>query len=413
MARGIMERQRVNRPWHSGVGRLAALVMALVAFALRAHGQEFTSDAPQARPGRQFLYPEWQPEPGPDRAFERARQPALQFRDAAAPTAEEATDEAPDSLEGGTEYLLAEPASTEPPVVPTRPTRRPRGIRAWPRNSGADLGIGAERVEFALFEIDSTQPMSNFRFRFDAAYNMQNPDRAEFYWAKIGGRGPGRLERRVDYQDIRMYLETGGETMSAFTEVPIRIMSPFDNDNTAGLGDVIVGTKIRLLNQGRWQMTQILRTYINSGVASRGLGTGHVSMEPGMLFRYRHSACTYLHSEIKLWFPIAGDTVFSGPVLRSALGWSHVLYDNDDLAIMPTLELITWSVLDGAETSFPGGREVWLDHKGIINLQPGLRVLLSDRGPGGKFELGVSGAFALTRAHWYQDLLRFDLRWSF
>ncbi len=65
-----------------------------------------------------------------------------------------------------------------------------------------DPGIGHERVMFAPYFLDVSEPSSNMRFRFQAYYDQHNPDRAEYFWAQIGGRGPklpgtlGELPRR-------------------------------------------------------------------------------------------------------------------------------------------------------------------------------------------------------------------------
>ena len=48
-----------------------------------------------------------------------------------------------------------------------------------------DAGVGRERLIYAPFEIDVSQPLaSNIRLRFDAAYNQIFPDRAEFFYGK-------------------------------------------------------------------------------------------------------------------------------------------------------------------------------------------------------------------------------------
>ena len=59
-----------------------------------------------------------------------------------------------------------------------------------------DRGLGAERVMHAISFVETTQPLNNFRVRFDAAYDLQAPDRSEYFWGKIGrqrsdaGRSP-------------------------------------------------------------------------------------------------------------------------------------------------------------------------------------------------------------------------------
>src|SRR3990172_2529716 len=71
------------------------------------------------------------------------------------------------------------------------------------------------------------------RFRFDAAYRNNVPDRAEFFYAKCGcfrelgldpnAPGPPKLESNVDYQMLEMRLEELiAPRLSGFLEVPAR-----------------------------------------------------------------------------------------------------------------------------------------------------------------------------------------------
>jgi hypothetical protein len=287
----------------------------------------------------------------------------------------------------------------------------------------------------SIFELDSAQPVTVFRFRFDSAYDLEKPDRAEFFWAKtVNGRGPtgedengvnspirdAQGERSVDYQDINFYMETamGDGALAMFTEIPIRILDPSVNDNTAGLSDIIVGTKTVLWDRDECQLTMYFKTFIPSGLPRRGLGTGHTSLEPGVLGRYQLDENTWLHGQVGLWFPIGGDPDFSGEVLHYGVGLSHLLWEgNSDSkscykAVISTLEFVGWSVLDGMETN-PGSTEDVPDISapdaiGIFNIQPGVRFLW-----GQNKDVGVSAAFAVTNEHWYDQLVRFEFRWFF
>jgi hypothetical protein len=278
--------------------------------------------------------------------------------------------------------------------------------------SSPDVGVGQERLIHAPFQIDTTQPLNNYRVRFDFAYDHTFPDRAEYFWAKIAGRGPKEKEQSVDYQDIRFLFELGGPKFSAATEIPIRILDPIGNANTAGLGDLNLTTKLVLVDGTSWQITQMFRTYFNTGLAARGLGTGHISLEPGVLFRYRWNDKTYLHSDLKFWFPIGGDPEYSGPVLGYGFGVSHLLFDTDTFAVIPVLELVNWTVLDGKKTT-PDSGTLSVDGDQICNIHPGLRVVWDTGGDLGLVEFGIAGGLSPTKQHWYDSLLRVDLRCSY
>ena len=113
----------------------------------------------------------------------------------------------------------------------------------------------------------------------------------------------------MDYQDFRFRFETGGPKFSTTTEIPIRVLDPVTNANTAGLGDMTVTTRAVLLDGEDWQITQVFNSYFNTGSKTHGTGTGHVSLEPGMLVRWEYSDFTHLHGEIKYLFPLT--TVFT------------------------------------------------------------------------------------------------------
>lgn len=284
--------------------------------------------------------------------------------------------------------------------------------RDRPISPTGEPGLGRERVAYAPFEIDISQPFGNILLRSDAAYHLTLPDRAEYFWAKPG-RGPKLPERSVSYQDFHARWEMGSDAFSLATDIPIRLLNPEVNGNTGGLGDIQLVQKTRMMDGSQWQITQLLRTVFNSGNARKGLGTGHVSMEPGVLCRYKASDLTYWHSQLKLMFPIAGDPIYSGPALTWGLGLSHVWYETDTVAYIPTLEFINTWILDGQVTTFPPGVPVDVKGDGIFNLAPGLRIVTDYGGDLGVVELGLNSVFSIGSDGWYDALLRIDLRFVF
>ncbi|WP_372895580.1 hypothetical protein [Stieleria sp.] len=289
-----------------------------------------------------------------------------------------------------------------------------RTARAMRSQAGRDVGVGVERLPFALFEIDASQPSNNFRLRFESARDWEFADRVEYFWSRIGKKGPEftnplTFEPSVDYQDIRLSFEVGGSRFSATTELPLRFIDPTILSNTGGMGDMAITTKTVLLDGDSLQLTQVLRNQLATGSAKRGLGNGHVSMEPGFVASYKWSDRTLIHNELKLWFPIGGEPGFSGPVLRYGMGFANVLYDSDTFAILPTFELVGWSILTGQKSvGLPNPQSI--DGENIINLYPGLRIV---RDNGRLFELGINGGVSVTERHWYRSVLRLDLRWTF
>ena len=289
------------------------------------------------------------------------------------------------------------------------------GARALKTKPRYDAGVGQERLAFALFEMDAAQPNNNFRIRTQAAYNWEYPDRAEYLWSRIGGKGPGVSippETSVDFQDFRLAMEVGGARFSMTTEIPLRFINPTSTPNTGGMGDMVTVAKTLMMDKERFKLSQVLLTQMPTGTPSKGRGNGHVSMEPGFVSSFAWTDRTIINNELKLWFPLGGEPGFSGPVLRYGAGFAHLWYDSDQFAIIPTFEIVGWSALNGQKTNEFGLTETY-DGENILNLYPGLR-LVSDRSSSGTvFELGLNGGFTISERHWYDKIIRLDARWTF
>ncbi len=295
----------------------------------------------------------------------------------------------------------------------------------WGRGRASrEAGIGAEYVAVAPLEIDITQPLNTFRVRIDSFQYFSPPDRAEYLWARpknvTGGRGPDAPEVAVDYQDLRFQLETGGQKFSVATEIPIRLVDPVTNLNTAGMGDMSLTTKTVLCSGVRWQITQLFRSYFNTGAPSKGLGNGHISLEPGMLARFKINDQTYVHTEIEYWFPIAGHPEHSGQVLRWGVGISRVWRDWDSLALIPTFEIVGLSAMDGMETNVKrvaGDGLVFttgdIDSRFAPVAIPGLRAVVDTGGDLGVLEFGLAAGINLGGSGWYDNMMRFEIRRDF
>jgi hypothetical protein len=288
----------------------------------------------------------------------------------------------------------------------------PRGLRNWLIARNIEGGVGRERLAYAPFEIDSSAPLGNIRFRMNAYNNTPFPDRAEYIWAKTGGRGPGSPEIGMDYQEVRTLLELGSKKFSLGTEYPLRWTNPVVNGNHAGFSDMNLTTKTVFVDGETWQVTNLFRTYFPTGAPKAGLGTGHVSMEPGFLARYKWSDVTFVHMQLKYFFPLGGDPAQSGQILMYGIGPSHVLIDGDNRAWLTTLEFTGSYVANGLRTN-PNGTVSNAEGEHIMNLYPGIRYVRDCGGDLGLFEFGVCTGFPITGPRFFSDLFRAEVRWSF
>ena len=274
------------------------------------------------------------------------------------------------------------------------------------REPCSDGGMGAEYLASAPMFMDVATPLPNtLRIRLDTAYNVQSPDRAEYYYSSLVGTGD-----RIDYQDIRFQMELGGPRLSTATEVPIRVLDPVLGDNTAGLGDMNIAVKTVLVDGETWQITQLFRTILNTGAITHGLSSGHVRMEPGLLFRMAWDDDTYWHGQIKYRFPIGGDPIHSGQVLELGSAISHIGYETDQVAILPTFEVNSFFVLDGQQFPFGDMNGVPVDGEMITNLSPSMRIVMENGSDLGVLEFALGSSIAISSIRWHSYLMALETR---
>jgi hypothetical protein len=275
-------------------------------------------------------------------------------------------------------------------------------------------GVGMPTVSSSnVGYIDPAALATMFRLRFDAAYDNNRPNRAEFFYPQggfPGSPGPPLPETRVDYQEASGYLEgLLAPRLSAFIEAPVRFFNGEVNANAAGLSDINAGFKFALRSDDDGLLTFQFRTYVPTGDADRGLGTNHVSLEPGLLFLHRLSDRLNLEGEFRAWVPVGG-TSFAGNVLRYGTGLSYRWQCTEDVSLSPVAEVVGWTVLNGRESSVSPTGTVIESAAGdtIVNTKLGLRLGLGD----------VASLYAgygrpLTGEVWYKDIWRFELRLTY
>src|SRR5262249_30896572 len=124
-----------------------------------------------------------------------------------------------------------------------------------------------------------------------------------------------------------------------------------------GLSDIVLGAKWAVVAEQDCSLTVQLRTFFPSGDSRLGLGTGHFSIEPGLLY-YRRMDRVSFPSEFKGWIPLGRTTNtvdgrnFAGSVLTYGGGFGYDVIQRQNLRVMPLVEIVGWSVLDGLESVF-------------------------------------------------------------
>lgn len=265
----------------------------------------------------------------------------------------------------------------------------------------------------SAFFVDEARPQTQVRFEFDAGIGLQHPDRAEYYWSEINVRGPSKsVGTPVDYQSLNLYTEVAAGGFGAFVEMPYVAM---ESDTTghigSGFGDVTVGTKSMLLDCELLQSTFEFKTFIPAGIVSEGLGTGHCSLEPSLLFNLKISSEMYSQAQFSYWIPIGGDSGYQGNIYHTHLSLNRTIWHpTPGIQLVATAEFQEWSILSGGFNADPGNHMTFVSttYSTIVDLGPGLRLFVCE-----KLDLGVGAAFALTGPRWEEELIRAELRWRF
>lgn len=305
-------------------------------------------------------------------------------------------------------------------VQRTPPPPRPLGT-VRPRLTDSSTGY-----------IDNAIVGSQVRIRFDYGFDVDAPDRAEFFYAKCGcyrfappndpgfdpdAPGPGEvgeIESNLEFQELHFELEYQlHERLSVSVDVPVRAIQPAIVEKATGFGDVRVGFKVALDASEDRYLTAQMRTYIPSGDARRGLGTDHTSVEPAFLYHQRFGQGFAAAGQFAWWHPIggsagipaSGDKDFAGDVLIYGLGVSKDVYSGSGFRLTPVIEFVGWSVLGGFQTAAEASEA---DGVNIANIKAGARMAF-----GGQNSVYFGYGKALTGAVWYEDLFRAEYRFAF
>ncbi len=335
-------------------------------------------------------------------------------------------------------------AQTGPATQAPKPAAKPKAKTkattpqetTWPTVESSMVGY-----------IDNAIVGNEVRVRFNAAFNDQFPDRAEFIYGKCGcyrnpmlppppgpfdpnapGPGPG-IPNNVNFQTLSFMAEYAPiRRLSVFAELPIRwlqpsgVVPPGDAmpafSNGAGISDITLGLKYAMLVTEHNYLTAQLTTYFPSGNALHGLGTNHYSLEPALLYHGTVSDRFTVEGEIGGWLPTggsAGDPTtgsqgFAGNIFFYGIGPSYTLVDGDKFRLAPVVELIGWSVTGGQQTEITstGGPTFSASGTNIVNIKLGARMAFREHN-----SVYIGYGRPLTSADWYNDILRVEYRYSF
>jgi hypothetical protein len=260
----------------------------------------------------------------------------------------------------------------------------------------------------SAFFVSSARPVTQMRIGWDSGINMILPDRAEYFWA-APPKGPPNPETKLNYSQLSIYNEAAVEKFSIYTNVPYLSLDPSVNNGAAGFGDITIGTKSMFLDCELMQMSFQMATTLPSGNFLKGLGTGHVSLEPSLLFAVKLCPDTYVQVQLSEWVPIGGTDGVQGSILHYHLSLNHVICRPvGDTQLIGTLEFSGYSFQSGAYTDPTTGALQKGDGYTYASIGPGVRFVICD-----KIDFGFGTAFSVTGQHFADQLYRTEFRWRF
>src|SRR5262245_53758479 len=253
----------------------------------------------------------------------------------------------------------------------------------------------------AAFFVESARPVTQTRLRWDAGLNGRLLDRNEFFWARADGNGKGPkpvapflAETGLRYDELRMYTEAATGAIGVSVDTPYRSVDPDLAPHAAGFADLTIATKTLLFDCELLQLAMLFRTHIPAGNFGKGLGTGHVSLEPGLIVGLKLSPKTYLQTMLTEWIPLGGDPDYSGAILRTGTSInSEVCRIHPDVPLIATFEVTTMTFQDGLFTDPVLGVQR-SSGRTYATLGPGLRLVICD-----KMDFGVGAAISVQDVH--------------
>jgi hypothetical protein len=298
----------------------------------------------------------------------------------------------------------------------------------------------------AAFFVDSARPVTQMRLRWDNTFGIPRPDGSEFWMPRESvnqniptgpgfrtgnAKGVNYIARRIDVEEFSMYTEAAAGPFSFFIEIPYRELDPYAADispnpaiHQSGFGDMNLGTKSLLLDCDLLQIAFQFKTFLPVGNFTKGLGTGHVSLEPSLLFTLKLTPDTYLQAQAAYWIPIGGDDLYQGSIAHNHISINQILCRFlPDVQLIGTLEFsgYSWTVGNYTEANFPspllvdpnnpakGFRPYAVSSTGCaFSVGPGVRLNICDR-----IDFGVGSQFGLGGNRWADSQVRAEFRWRF
>ncbi len=268
----------------------------------------------------------------------------------------------------------------------------------------------------SAFFVDAVRPQTQQRVRWDSAIDFTFPDRNEFFWARADGMGKGpkpiapfRGVTHLRDNDLSLYTEVATGAAGITVEMPYRMVSPSNEPHASGFADMTLGTKALLFDCELLQLGFEFKTYLPTGDFTKGLGVGHVSLEPSLVLGIKLGPDTYFQGQLSEWIPLGGDPVYQGSLLHYHASINQLLFRIlPDVPVIGTTEFNGWSFQAGAYTDPITGGPQRSNGETYVTVGGGLRVFVCE-----KIDFGIAASFAVTERHFAEQLYRTEFRWRY
>ncbi len=268
----------------------------------------------------------------------------------------------------------------------------------------------------AAFFVECARPVSQTRLRWDSGVDLILPDRSEFFWARADGKGrgpnppaPALAETRLNYNELSLYTEIATGAFSFIIEMPYRSIDPEIDPHAANFGDMNIATKTMIFDCELLQVALMMRTYLPTGSPGKGLGTGHVSLEPSLIVGIKLNEDAYLQGQVAEWIPLGGDPDYAGAILHYHFSFNQVLCRIlPNVPLIGTMEFSGYSFQDGAYTDPLLGPFQRSSGDSYLYLGAGLRLFVCDR-----IDFGVGFEMSLTDQHFADQIYRSEFRFRY
>jgi hypothetical protein len=321
--------------------------------------------------------------------------------------------------------------------------------------AGAGAGSIASLASVGGY-IDSAIIRTRVQFQYDRVTGG-NSDRAEFLYGayNTANTNIGTTNGDVDgpslvgidslaYHQGMAYLEYAfSDCFSIFVEAGYQdnsirgvALTSTDTGETGdlsadGFADMNAGIRYGWIADCDQWVTLQLKVFAPTGDEVNALGTGHVSIQPGILFQQNLDQIT-VFGELHDWISTSDVTFdadnpdnpndgrhFSGNVLRYGLGVAYTAWEDcgccccEPERLQLIAEFVGWTVIDGLKTNltFPGGDTVNVvvnnaDGDTIVNGKFGVRYT------SGNHSLYAGYGLNLTSDRWYSDIVRVQYQYN-